>query len=265
MNNKSNKSQTKKTKKSQITITPNKSNNIIQNLNLDIINETENEETDSASENENINKSRSTADSYTFNQENYNSNDSLISEENSNSEEDSDSNIIELKENKNKNWENIKKQNTLNSEILKDLITKVDLNSQFNQGLSKKFDDLSLQMNSNKSSMEDITVINFAFSKKIDNLSKLEKTIQDLIQQIKLMKTHNASWQADFLKNMNDFNEKIMNQEILLDQLENFEKNTNDNIANMQNELKEKLPKEINGRIDKVGFFFLFYYFFIYF
>ena len=128
---------------------------------------------------------------------------------------------------------------------------KVESNIKENQELSKKFDDLNIQMNSNKNSVDDITVINFAFSKKIDNLCKLEKTIKDLIQQIKLMKTNNSSWQADFLKNMNEFNEKIMNQEILLDQLENFEKNTNKNIDELLNDVKI-IPKDLNKKIEEV-------------
>ncbi len=98
---------------------------------------------------------------------------------------------------------------------------------------------------------------------KFNKFGNFEKLISQLITQITYMKNNNINWQSDFLKNMNDFNEKIMNQEILLDSFEKFEKLTEKKIEIICSELK-KIPNEINKDKNEVNFFLLIFYLFFY-
>lgn len=124
--------------------------------------------------------------------------------------------------------------------------------SNYISGIDKKCEDNTTEMNHMKSAFEEVNTTIIEFSKKLENLTKFEKLIHELLNKINKMKNHNSYWQADFLKNMNDFNEKIMNQEILLDQLEKFEKVMNTKIEYLINEV-QKQPKLIDSKIDEVN------------
>ena len=131
---------------------------------------------------------------------------------------------------------------------------KYDLISKNFDDLEKKCDTNNSEINSIKNSLEEINNLHLFYSKKIENFGKFEKLISELLNQINNMKTNNSAWQADFLKNMNFFNEKIMNQEILLDQLEKFEKLSNTKIDYVVTEIN-KLPSIYDDKIEEVSFF----------
>ena len=135
-------------------------------------------------------------------------------------------------------------------EKLSERITK-EKNEKLINNLEKKLDEQNFDILNMKNIFVNLENKNENFEKKFDKFSNLQKLISELINQINNMKNHNNSWQANFLKNMNDFNEKIMNQEILLDQLDKFEKLTNKKIEIICHELK-KIPNNLNKQITQV-------------
>jgi hypothetical protein len=78
------------------------------------------------------------------------------------------------------------------------------------------------------------------------------------------MKDNNNIWQKDFLKNMNEFNEKILNQEILLDSFEKFEKITEKKIDEIFFEIKNIQLEMLNNKNEVYLFLYFFYIYFIY-
>jgi hypothetical protein len=112
-----------------------------------------------------------------------------------------------------------------NSSILVELLEKRvnDMNSEFSK-LKRNFEDSVDNTNVIKRSME--------------KFEKTEKLISSLLAQMTEMRNNNIKWQADFLKNLNDFNEKILIQESSLEDLENFEKSVRKKIENFNNEFK---------------------------
>ncbi len=77
-------------------------------------------------------------------------------------------------------------------------------------------------------------------NKNFEKYEKSEKLINELISQISNVKTSNIKWQSDFLKNMNDFNEKFMNAEIQIDQLDKQDKIIHKKLDSMNIDLKRK-------------------------
>jgi hypothetical protein len=112
-----------------------------------------------------------------------------------------------------------------NSTVLVDLLEKRvnDMNSEFSK-LKRTFED----------SVDNASVI----KRSIEKFDKTEKLITSLLSQMTEMRNNNIKWQADFLKNLNDFNEKILIQESTLEDLENFEKSVRKKIDSFNNEFK---------------------------
>jgi hypothetical protein len=112
-----------------------------------------------------------------------------------------------------------------NSTVLVDLLEKRvnDMNSEFSK-LKRSFED----------SVDNASVI----KRSIEKFDKTEKLITSLLSQMTEMRNNNIKWQADFLKNLNDFNEKILIQESTLEDLENFEKSVRKKIDSFNNEFK---------------------------
>lgn len=76
--------------------------------------------------------------------------------------------------------------------------------------------------------------------KNFERYEKSEKIINELITQISSVKTSNIKWQSDFLKNMNEYSEKLMNVEIQMDQLDKQDKVIHKKMDAMQIDLKRK-------------------------
>lgn len=116
-----------------------------------------------------------------------------------------------------------------------------------NKVVEDKLEHKNSEFEKVKTFMETFYKMEEEANKKFEKFLKLELLIGELINQINNMRKNNISWQSDFLKNMNDFNEKILNQEILLDQLEKFENITNKKIETLFSDFK-KLPNEITAK-----------------
>ncbi len=76
------------------------------------------------------------------------------------------------------------------------------------------------------------------YKKNLEKIDKTEKLITNILQGMSDMKNSNVKWQADFLKNLNDFNEKMIVQESTLEELENFENNVNKKFNIISSDLK---------------------------
>jgi hypothetical protein len=77
-------------------------------------------------------------------------------------------------------------------------------------------------------------------NKNFEKYEKSEKLINELLSQISNVKTSNIKWQSDFLKNMNSYDEKLMNNEILIDQLDKQDKIIHKKLDSMHIDLKRK-------------------------
>ena len=91
--------------------------------------------------------------------------------------------------------------------------------------LEKSITDINNEHNKLKKIFEDF--METSLKKNLDKIEKTEKLITNIVQGMTEMKQSNVKWQADFLKNLNEFNEKMIVQESTLEELENFEKNVN--------------------------------------
>lgn len=109
--------------------------------------------------------------------------------------------------------------------------------------LEKRFDDFQKDfIKLTKEIEENLDQAKF-LKKSFEKYEKSEKLINELITQISNVKTSNIKWQSDFLKNMNEINEKFMNFEIQLDQLDKQDKVIHKKWDAIQIDLKRK---EIN-------------------
>jgi len=140
-------------------------------------------------------------------------------------------------------WKNsiekkILKKNTENAEVLQTSIAK---NAEENLKFKKK------------KLIEEFDTKNTELSNKFTKFANFEKLISQLITQINNLRNNNLQWQSDFLKNMNDFNDKIMNQEILLDSFEKFEKSTDKKIEIICEEIKgiKNIPKNFEKNLEE--------------
>lgn len=79
-----------------------------------------------------------------------------------------------------------------------------------------------------------------SLNKNLEKFEKSEKLINELLGQISNVKTSNIKWQSDFMKNMNEYDEKLMNTEILIDQLDKQDKILHKKLDSMQIDLKRK-------------------------
>lgn len=137
---------------------------------------------------------------------------------------------------------------------------KLENNENIITSIDSKLDRNNLELENIKSFIDEFQKKCIDLDRKFEKFTKFEKLISELINQINNLRKNNTSWQADFLKNMNEFNQKIMNQEILLDQLDIFEKNTNKKIDTICSELK-KIPTELSKH--KIEVIFLYFNFLI--
>lgn len=90
--------------------------------------------------------------------------------------------------------------------------------------IEKKISDLGIEINRIRTDMEENYDQASILNKNFEKHEKSEKLINELITQISNVKTSNIKWQSEFLKTMNDFNEKFMNTEIQIDQLDKQDK-----------------------------------------
>lgn len=153
------------------------------------------------------------------------------------------------------------KENTLNKHGKSDksikwnskIESRIEENSDKIDKLNELFKNYSIYMNKNDEQLE-FKKNTKDLENKFSKLSNVERLISQLMIQITNMKENNTIWQGDFLKNMNEFNEKIMNQEILLDSLEKFEKITDIKIENIFFEQK-KIQLEMHNDKNEVQFY----------
>lgn len=106
--------------------------------------------------------------------------------------------------------------------------------------VEKKMIDLFSEFGKFKKEIEENLDQAQILNKNFEKYEKSEKLINELISQISNVKTSNIKWQSDFLKNMNDFNEKFMNTEIQIDQLDKQDKVIHKKLDSMNIDLKRK-------------------------
>jgi exonuclease VII small subunit len=102
--------------------------------------------------------------------------------------------------------------------------------------LEKRVNEINSENAKLKKAFEDYVENSNLIRKSHEKFEKSEKLLQELITQVSSMKNSNLQYQTDFLKNLNEFNEKILNQELMWEQFETFETKTNKNIENLINE-----------------------------
>lgn len=119
--------------------------------------------------------------------------------------------------------------------------------------LEKSLTDINNEHNKLKKNFEDF--VDNSSKKNSEKIEKTEKLITNIVQGMTEMKNSNVKWQADFLKNLNDFNEKMIVQESTLEELENFEKNVNKKFEFFNSEIKlikneiKMLPEILENKI----------------
>lgn len=103
--------------------------------------------------------------------------------------------------------------------------------------LEKRVNDVTSEMSKLKKTFEDNYDNTSIIRKNLEKFDKTEKLITELLSQITNMKTSNTKYQVDFLKNLNEFDDKLSSQDVLLDRYEKFEKNANKKIDNLNTEI----------------------------
>lgn len=113
--------------------------------------------------------------------------------------------------------------------------------------LEKRINDINSEANKLRKSFED-TVDNTSIIKKnIDKFERSERLISQLLNQISEMKNTSLKWQSDFLKNINDVNEKVSQQQILIEQFENYENIISkkvDQVSTSMNKIQAAMAQE---------------------
>lgn len=152
------------------------------------------------------------------------------------SEEESISKEIYLRDKEENNeW---KKDVEISLEKISDKIA--SNNSSGNSNFDKKLNEFIRDFSKFKTETEEnIDQVN-NMNKNFEKYEKSEKLINELLSQISNLKTSNIKWQSDFLKNMNEYNEKLMNTEILMDQLDKQDKIIHKKLDSMHIDLKRK-------------------------
>lgn len=106
--------------------------------------------------------------------------------------------------------------------------------------LEKRVDDMQQEFGKLRREIEENLDQAGLLRKNFEKYEKSEKIINELISQISSVKTSNIKWQSDFLKNMNEYSEKLMGSEILIDQLDKQDKTIHKKMDAMQIDLKRK-------------------------
>jgi len=106
--------------------------------------------------------------------------------------------------------------------------------------LEKRVDDTQQEFGKLRRETEESLDQASHLRKNFEKYEKSEKIINELITQISSVKTSNIKWQSDFLKNMNEYSEKLMSTEILIDQLDKQDKIIHKKMDAMQIDLKRK-------------------------
>lgn len=104
--------------------------------------------------------------------------------------------------------------------------------------LEKRINDTNNEVTKLKKAFDDNVDNTNIIKRNIDKFDRTEKLISGLLTQISEMKNHNLKWQAEFLKSLNDFNEKLVLQESSMEQHESFERIVQKKIENVINEIK---------------------------
>jgi len=125
-------------------------------------------------------------------------------------------------------------------EKISDKIAANSNNNNYTANIEKKINEVIRDFLKFKTETEEnIDQVN-NMNKNFEKYEKSEKLINELLSQISNVKTSNIKWQSDFLKNMNDYDEKLMNSEILIDQLDKQDKIIHKKMDSMQVDLKRK-------------------------
>jgi hypothetical protein len=106
--------------------------------------------------------------------------------------------------------------------------------------LEKRVDDIQQEFGKLRREIEENLDQANLLRKNFEKYEKSEKIINELITQISSVKTSNIKWQSDFLKNMNEYSEKLMGVEIQIDQLDKQDKVIHKKMDAMQIDLKRK-------------------------
>lgn len=106
--------------------------------------------------------------------------------------------------------------------------------------LEKRVDDLQNEFGKLIREIEENLDQASLLRKNFEKYEKSEKIINELISQISSVKTSNIKWQSNFLKNMNEYSEKLMNVEVQMDQLDKQDKVIHKKMDAIQIDLKRK-------------------------
>ena len=106
--------------------------------------------------------------------------------------------------------------------------------------LEKRVDDLQNEFGKVIREIEENLDQASLLRKNFEKYEKSEKIINELISQISSVKTSNIKWQSNFLKNMNEYSEKLMNVEVQMDQLDKQDKVIHKKMDATQIDLKRK-------------------------
>jgi hypothetical protein len=120
--------------------------------------------------------------------------------------------------------------------------------------LEKRINDINGEFSKLKKSFEENVDNSNIIKRNIDKFDRSEKLITGLLTQIAEMKNNNIKWQSDFLRNLNDFNEKLLIQETAIEQYENLESIINKKIENESKASSLKREEYENKINDKIKF-----------
>jgi hypothetical protein len=119
--------------------------------------------------------------------------------------------------------------------------------------LERRINDMNNDISKIKKIVEENLDNSTILKKNYDKFDKSERLVNDLSSQIASIKNSNLQYQSEMLKNFNDVKEKILSHEVICEQFDKFERNTNKKIEilnyeynKINNSLKEKDEDKIN-------------------
>jgi chromosome segregation ATPase len=114
--------------------------------------------------------------------------------------------------------------------------------------LEKRVNDIYTDNAKLKKAFEDYLENSTVVKKNSEKFDKSEKVIQELISQVSTMKNSNLGYQTDLLKNLNELNEKVISQELMFEELECSELQTNKSLEMLSSEIRK-----ITGEVKSLG------------
>jgi hypothetical protein len=129
--------------------------------------------------------------------------------------------------------------------------------------LETRINDMSNEMTKLKKGFDENFVENSDLIRKsMQKFERAEKLVNELMNHMTNMKSNNLKWQNDFKKDLNDFSEKILNQEKIIEQYDLFDKNINNKVDTIGADLKNikgefnksisALEGKLNNKIDSL-------------